>query len=168
MNKDIFKSILFFCLIVAISRLVPHPPNFTPILAGAIFMPFMVQRSLGIFIPLMIMLLSDLIIGLHGLMIWTYGALVLITLFSYQVIEKKLISVLKVSIASSIIFFILTNFGVWLMSSMYSYNLTGLIAAYTMGLPFLANSLFATVLFSSCFYAISNSLTFQSELESNL
>ena len=168
MNKKFLKSILFFCLIVAISRLVPHPPNFVPILAGAIFMPFMVQRSLGIFVPLIVMLLSDIIIGLHGLMIWTYGSLVLITLLSYKTIEKNFVSVLKLASVSPIIFFLLTNFGVWLSSTIYSPDLAGLINSYLMGLPFLANSLISTILFSSCFYAIYHSLNLKTKLESNL
>jgi len=168
LNKDILKGFLFFCLIILISRIVPHPPNFTPILAGAIFMPFMVQKSIGIIMPLAIMLVSDLIIGLHGLMLWTYGSIVLITLFSYQYIKKKFINVIKLSLVSPILFFIVTNFGVWLTSSTYSPDLSGLMTSYTMGLPFLANSLISTILFSSCFYAIYYSFTRQSKLESNL
>jgi len=131
-------------------------------------MPFMVQRSLGIFVPLIVMLLSDIIIGLHGLMIWTYGSLVLITLLSYKTIEKNFISVLKLASVSPIIFFLLTNFGVWLSSTIYSPDLAGLINSYLMGLPFLANSLISTILFSSCFYAIYYSLNLKSKLESNL
>ena len=168
MNKDIFKTFIFFCLIVAVSRLIPHPPNFTPIIAGAIFMPFMVQKSFGIFVPLVIMFVSDLFIGLHGLMMWTYGSLALITLLSYQHMKKKFISVLKLSFYSPILFYLFTNFGVWLTSTTYSPDLSGLITAYTLGLPFLANSLLATILFSSCFYTIYYSFARQSKLESNL
>ena len=168
LNRDILKGFLFFCLIIMLSRLVPHPPNFTPILAGAIFMPFMVQKSIGIIMPLAIMLVSDLIIGLHGLMLWTYGSLALITVLSYQFVKKKFISVIKLSLFSPILFFLITNFGVWFASTAYSPDLSGLITAYTMGLPFLANSLLSTLLFSSCFYAIYYSFTRQSELESNL
>ena len=131
-------------------------------------MPFMVQKSIGIIMPLAIMLVSDLIIGLHGLMFWTYGSIVLITLFSYQYIKKKFINVIKLSLVSPILFFIVTNFGVWLTSSTYSPDLSGLMTSYTMGLPFLANSLISTILFSSCFYAIYYSFTRQSKLESNL
>ena len=131
-------------------------------------MPFMVQKSIGIIMPLAIMLVSDLIIGLHGLMFWTYGSIVLITLFSYQYIKKKFINVIKLSLVSPILFFLVTNFGVWLTSTTYSPDLSGLMTSYTMGLPFLANSLISTILFSSCFYAIYYSFTRQSKLESNL
>ena len=131
-------------------------------------MPFMVQKSIGIIMPLAIMLVSDLIIGLHGLMFWTYGSIFLITLFSYQYIKKKFINVIKLSLVSPILFFLVTNFGVWLTSTTYSSDLSGLMTSYTMGLPFLANSLISTILFSSCFYAIYYSFTRQSELESNL
>ena len=131
-------------------------------------MPFMVQKSIGIIMPLAIMLVSDLIIGLHGLMFWTYGSIVLITLFSYQYIKKKFINVIKLSLVSPILFFLVTNFGVWLTSTTYSPDLSGLMTSYTMGLPFLANSLISTILFSSCFYAIYYSFTRQSELESDL
>ena len=130
-------------------------------------MPFMIQRSLGIVIPLLIMLVSDLFIGLHGLMMWTYGSLALITFLSYQLIDKKFINVLKIALASPIIYFLITNFGVWLTSTMYSSDLEGLITSYTMGLPFLANSLISTILFSSCFYAIYYSFNYQSELKSD-
>jgi len=167
LNKDIVKSILFFCAIIALSRLVPHPPNFTPILAGAIFMPFMVQRSFGMAIPILIMLISDLIIGFHGLMIWTYGSLVLITFLSYQLVDKKFLNLFKVALASPLIFYLLTNFGVWLTTAMYSNDFVGLITAYTMGLPFLANSLLSTILFSSCFYMFYYWFTYQVKFESN-
>ena len=170
LTKILQKEILPISLILllAFSRLMPHPPNFTPIIAGAIFMPFMVQRSFGIVMPLVIMLVSDLIIGLHGLIFWTYGSLGLITFLSYQYIKKKFISVLKVASVSPIIFFLLTNFGVWLTSTAYSPDLAGLINSYILALPFLANSLISTILFSSCFYAIYYSLNLQSKLESNL
>ena len=168
MNKDILNSFIFFCLIIILSRLVPHSPNFTPIIAGAIFMPFMVQRSIGIVMPLLIMLVSDFFIGLHGLILWTYSSLALITFLSYHYIKRNFISVLKLAFTSPIIFFLITNFAVWLTSTSYSPDLAGLIQSYIMGLPFLANSLISTILFSSCFYAIYYSLTRQSKLESNL
>ncbi len=131
-------------------------------------MPFIVQRSFGIAIPILIMFFSDLIIGLHDLILWTYSSIALITYLSYQLIERKFLSVLKVALLSPIIFFLITNFGVWINSNVYSDNLEGLILAYTMGLPFLANSLASTILFSSCFYAIFYSFNHQSELKSNI
>ena len=100
------------------------------------------------------MLISDLIIGFHSAMFWVYGAFILIGLMAYIFYRPSFSRVLSLAIISPTIFFLITNFGVWIGSSLYETNLTGLLTAYTFALPFFANSLFASVLFSLSFFSI--------------
>jgi hypothetical protein len=101
-----------------------------------------------------IMFLTDLVLGLHGLMIWTYSSFLLIGALTLMSFKLNLSRILLISIASPTLFFVITNFGVWMGSSFYPNSFDGLIACYTLGLPFYSNSLISTLLFSSCFYLI--------------
>ena len=78
---NILKGTLFFIGLFVLSRLVPHPPNFTPLIAAVIFLPFISKDKLGMLLPISVMFISDLIIGFHGQMLWVYGGFTLITLF---------------------------------------------------------------------------------------
>ena len=83
MTNRIFY-LVFFGLVLAMSRIIPHPPNFTPILAAAIFAPYMVKdKWTAMAVPLFAMLIADVIIGFHSYMLWVYGAIGLSTLISY-------------------------------------------------------------------------------------
>jgi hypothetical protein len=104
-------------------------------------------------LPVVTMFVADIFLGFHGLMIWTYGAFLMIGLLSFKYFKFNLTSILILSILSPSVFFLITNFGVWLGSEFYSQALEGLVASYIMGLPFYANSLTSTVLFSASFYA---------------
>ena len=155
LNKELIKGIIFFGALVVLSRIVPHPPNFTPLLAGLIFLPFMLtSKLLAASLSIAIMFIADLIIGLHGLMFWTYSSLLLLVSLSFKGFSKKFLSVIKLSLIFPIVFFLITNFGVWISSDMYPQTISGLVASYTMALPFLTNSLISTFLFSTSFYLI--------------
>ena len=151
---NILKGVAFFIGLFVLSRLIPHAPNFTPIIASVIFLPFIIKSKLGLGLPIAVMLISDLIIGFHSAMFWVYGAFILIGLMSYIFYRPSFSRVLSLAIISPTIFFLITNFGVWIGSSLYELNLTGLLTAYTFALPFFANSLFASVLFSLSFFSI--------------
>ena len=151
---NILKGTLFFIGLFVLSRLVPHPPNFTPLIAAVIFLPFISKNKLGMALPISVMLISDLIIGFHGQMLWVYGGFVLIGLCSYIFYLPVFSRVLTLSVFSPTIFFLITNFGVWQGSPMYDQSAVGLSTSYAMGLPFFANSLMASVLFSLSFFAI--------------
>ena len=153
MNKEILKSIVFFCLLLILSRLIPHPPNFTPLIAGAIFLPFLIKdKWLIICLPILCLLISDFFLGFHTVMIWTYGSFFLIGLMASQFSSIKLTSLIGLSLSSPTLFFIITNFGVWMGSSIYSQDIQGLMQCYILALPFYASSLSATLLFASLFY----------------
>ena len=105
------KLVLFtyFVGLIALSRIIPHPPNFTPVIAMAIFMPYLTRDLYSaIAVPLAAMFVSDLYLGWHSSMFWVYGSILLCTILSrYSLSIKKTYLHLGVNaVASSIIFFV--------------------------------------------------------------
>lgn len=131
-------------LAAAASRLLPHPPNFTPIAALALFGgASFTDRHLAFLIPLAAMLLSDVILGFHALMPVVYGSFGLIVLIGMWLRRRRRapLAILGAAFTGSITFFVLTNFGVWALGSMYPRTVGGLIAAYVAAIPFFRNTL---------------------------
>jgi hypothetical protein len=142
MNKREF-IVLAFVILAVVVRLVPHPPNFTPITALALFgATTFKNRILGTLLPLIAMAISDLYLGFYSISIWVYSSFLIISLLGHYL--KKINT--KSILISSLIFFLVTNFGVWL----YGYPLTieGLLLCYTMAIPFLINSIAGDLFFS--------------------
>lgn len=153
-TSNTFIISTFFIVAAALSRLLPHLPNFTPIAAIGLFASaFLYNRKLAIFISLFAMLLSDFFIGFHNSMVWVYGAFILIILGgSYLKNNVSIINVVLASLISSIVFFVVTNFGVWVGSGMYTIDLKGFTQCYSMAIPFFSNTLmgdlfYCTILF---------------------
>ena len=156
---NLLKSLLFFVGLLILSRLIPHPPNFTPLLAGAVFLPFLLKdKTLIVALPLVCLFISDLIIGFHNVMLWTYGAFFIIGITVINFSKLNLKSLLGLSLAGPTFFYLITNFGVWLISSTYAKDVYGLLECYVLALPFYGNSLFSTLLFSLLFLATRNLL----------
>ena len=123
--------ILTFVLLAVLVRLIPHPPNFTPIIALALFgSTTFKNKSIGLSLPLLAMIISDLYLGFYSISLWVYGSFFLISILGTY---WKKIKVTNVFI-SSLIFFIITNFGVWLMG--YPKTIEGFLLCYTMAIPF--------------------------------
>ena len=140
-----FKIGLGILLCLASSRLIPHPPNFTSLLALSFYIPAILGTR---FIPLVFasLLITDLIIGFHSLMLFTYGSVIIIGIISKYLSWSFSFRIIG-AILGSIIFFIITNFGVWLGGS-YEYNFEGLVLCYTLAIPFFTSSIFSTLIFS--------------------
>ena len=139
--------ILGFACLLGLSRIIPHPPNFTPILAVAIFVPLIMKNKLvAIPVTLGAMLIGDLYWGFHSMMFWTYGAVILAT-------QLKNRNVFGNAVFASIIFFLVTNFSVWL-SGYYGLTLAGLWTCYVMAIPFFGNTLLGTLFYTSVFWLI--------------
>ena len=137
-------SILIF-LALAASRLIPHPPNFTSLIALSFYIPAL----LGIrFLPALIICfgLTDLIIGFHGTILFTWGSVIVIGLISHKFI-KSVYSRISGALIGAIIFFTITNFGVWSLG-FYDYSLKGLLECYTLAVPFFGYTLISTLIFS--------------------
>ena len=143
------KNKLLVCigifLSLAFSRFIPHPPNFTSLIALSFYVP----AILGIrYIPVTIIsfAITDMIIGYHAGTHWTWGSVFLIGLLSYFLYQKTLLR-LTGALLGATIFYLITNFGVW-SSGMYGYNLEGLLKCYFLAIPFFGNTLLSTLIFS--------------------
>lgn len=148
----IILSFLYISGILALGRLIPHPPNFTPILAAAIFAPYIINdRWMAMAVPLMAMFIGDVFIGFHSYMLWVYGAIAMSTAISQWTMHlgKKYVSLAVMTVASSVLFYIVTNFAVWIMWDYYPNTLEGLIMCYTMAIPFFQNTILSTVVFTA-------------------
>ena len=154
LKKEIFPISLI--LILAFARLIPHPPNFTPIIAVALVSGYFFKNiNLSLLILLVAMLLSDLFIGFYENMIFVYASLLLIT-FVFHKISKKINfkNLFIYCFAGSLIFFIFSNFGVWALGSpgvldvAYERNLSGLVECYILAIPFFGNTFLSTLIFS--------------------
>ena len=134
---------IFFAL--AASRFIPHPPNFTSLLALSFYVPaFFGYR----FIPALIICfaLTDLVIGFHNTIIFTWGSIIFIGIIA-NYLNSSLIKRLSGALIGAVIFFLITNFGIWSFGQ-YGYSINGLITCYTLALPFFGYSLVSTFIFS--------------------
>ncbi|MDX2196796.1 MAG: DUF6580 family putative transport protein [Cytophagales bacterium] len=147
-------------LLATLSRLLPHPFNFTPIGAVALFgSAVFPSRYMGIFISLASMLITDSIIGFHSSMWAVYLSFFMIGGIGLLLRNRMgAIAIFGASLASSVLFFVVTNFAVWLGSGMYSMDMKGLTECFVMAIPFFGNTFggdifYCIVLFGS--YALS-------------
>ena len=152
-------SILIFS-ILAVSRFVPHPPNFTSLLALSFYVPVMLGNR---YIPALMVsfLITDIIIGFHGVLLFTWGSVFLISLIS-KYFTKSILIRISGALGGAFIFYIITNFGVWALGN-YGYTFEGLIMSYTLAIPFFGYSLISTLLFSvliETIYRVKNHLKY--------
>ena len=136
-------------VLLAFSRLIPHPPNFTPILGMAIFSGAIINRKfVAYLVPLAAMLLSDLYLGFHSGMPIIYFTLAICVLIG-TFIESKvtILNSILVITGGVLVFYVITNFAVWYGSGMYENSLSGLITCYVMGLPFLQNTFISSLIY---------------------
>jgi hypothetical protein len=125
-----------FILVAIWFRLIPHLPNFTPVTSLALFSGVLLQRKwLGMIIPLVAMIISDMVIGFHPISIWVYLGITLITMSGWFTNRINVKSIL----ISSLIFFIVSNFGVWVLG--YPHTFDGLVLCYTLAIPFFGYSI---------------------------
>ena len=139
--------LLVFGIILALSRILPHPPNFTPIIASAIMAPLLIRdRWFGIAIPIFAMLVADIVIGFHPYQTVIYLTLIVIGLVAPM--QRNIKWITAMAILGPVWFFLTTNFAVWLAWDYYPKTLEGLILCYTMAIPFFQNTLISTCLFT--------------------
>ena len=154
LKREIFPIALI--LILALARLIPHPPNFTPIIAVAIMSGYFFKNINLSFLTLVVaMLIGDLFIGFYENMIFVYASLLLITFVFYKISNKiNFKSLFIYGFIGSLIFFIISNFGVWVLGSPgvldlpYEKNLNGLVECYVLAIPFFGNTFLSTLIFS--------------------
>lgn len=146
-------------MVAAISRLFPHIPNFTPVAAIALFGgAYFTDKRIAIIVPLITMLLTDVALevltgwGFHDTMIYVYVAFVLTSVLGMFVGRNtSVLSIAGGSLASSVLFFIITNFGVWAAGG-FQAGLTGLNTTYLLGIPFFAPTLAGDLVFNALLF----------------
>ena len=152
-------------VLAALSRLLPHPPNFSPVEAIALFGgAYFANRWAAVWVPLAAMFLSDLALGLvNGGIYWSYflsaGYLLVYLCIALSAVLgfglRGRVGVLRVggySLVGSLLFFIVTNFGAWLGSPMYPQTGAGLAAAYVAGIPFFQWTMLGTLFYSALLF----------------
>jgi len=145
MNKNIKILPLLLVVLGIMLRLLPHHPNIVPIGAIALFSGIYLPKRWNWIIPLAALLISDYFIGYYGiLMLFIYGAYALIVLLG-QILKKFN---LLAPIAGSLIFFVITNFGVWATANWYPHTASGLVSCFVMALPFLKKTIVGDVIYS--------------------
>ena len=147
-KKEIFPIVLI--LILTLSRLIPHPPNFTPIIAVAIMSGYLFRNIyFSLTILLISMFLSDLIIGFYKNMLFVYMSLFFINYLFYKITKKiNIKNLFLFSFLGAFIFYLISNFGVWFTGNLYEKNFNGLIECYLLAIPFFKNTIFSTIFFS--------------------
>ena len=139
------KIFIGIFLVLSASRFIPHPPNFTSLLALSFYIPAILGAR---YIPALIIsfLITDYFIGFHSTVAFTWGSVIIIGLISKYFI-KNITTRISGALMGALLFFLITNFGVWSLGS-YGYTFEGLIICYTLAIPFFAYSLISTFLFS--------------------
>ena len=142
-----FKKICFLTFFaLCLSRFIPHPPNFTSLIAISFYIPALFGRKY-IFIVIGSLIFSDFVIGTHSTMLFTSGSVLLIGILS-SFFDKSLLFRINGALLSALIFFIITNFGVWL-KGYYGFTIEGLINCYILALPFFGYTIVSTFIFSA-------------------
>lgn len=150
-NRSQVISTIFLVFAVVAARLLPHPPNVTPLTAVSLFSGFTLTGKSKYIVPIASLLLSDILLGFHTTMPYVYGSFLLIVLLgSYIGNSPGAFRLIGFTVSSTTLFFLITNFGVWYSSSMYQHNSSGLIQAYLMGVPF-----YRTMMIGDVFYVVS-------------
>ena len=154
MNKTRFTVLAGMILAAAASRLLPHPPNFTPIAALAMFggASFAEKRA-AFLVPLAGLLLSDLVLGFYAITPVVYGSFALIVCLGFRLRQRQ--SVWRIAggaVAGAVVFFVLTNFGVWAFETLYPKTMIGLLDCYVAAIPFFRNTLLSDLLYSTLLF----------------
>lgn len=146
---------LLLTILGALARLLPHPANFAPIGAGALFGGAKLGRPWNYLVPLLTLAVSDAFLGFHRTMPFVYAAFVVVVAVGEMLPKRNSwLSIGVSSLAASVIFFTLSNFGVWLVGNLYPLTAAGLATCFTMALPFFAGTLFGDLLYTYGFFGI--------------
>lgn len=150
-NTTRLAALLSAIAAVAALRLLPHPPNFSPIDGMALFSgAYVGRRVLAFAAPLAALLLSDLVLGFYPGMLFQYASVALVVLLGMLALRRvNAVRLGAAALAGSLLFFAVSNFGVLVVSGMYAHTLAGLGACYVAALPFFQNTVAGDI-----FYAV--------------
>lgn len=147
------SSPLAIIIFAVLLRLFPHLPNVAPIAAMALFGGVYLNKKYALLIPVIAMFISDFFLGFHPSMPMVYGSFLLTGLLGLAIKRKKnAYTILGGSLASSLIFFLLTNMNYWYATALYPKTFSGFIASYTNALPFFRNTILGDLLYNGIFF----------------
>jgi len=154
MNKPRFAVLIGMIMVATAMRLFPHAPNFTPITAMALFGgACFADKRAAFLVPLVGLFLSDLLLGFYAQMPVVYGSFILIVCLGFWLRQRRNVStIIGASVAAAVLFFVLTNLGVWAFSTLYPKTLAGLADCYVMAIPFFGNTLLSSLLYSAVLF----------------
>ncbi len=143
-------------ILAVAGRFLPHPPNFTPVGSAALFGGAKLSRPWNYLLPIGVMLVTDIFLGWHRTMPYVYVSFIAIVWLGEKFLAKNssLSRVAGLSLAGSLLFYFLTNFGVWVQGDMYPITISGLIHCYVMALPFLKWTLTGDMIYSLGFFSL--------------
>jgi hypothetical protein len=152
MTNSRFVFLAAIIALAALARLVPHPPNFTPVGAMALFGgACLADRRLALLLPLATLFLSDLFLGLHVLIPVVYGSFAINVLLGRWLRSRRTFaSTAAVTLAGSVQFFVVTNFACWLL--WYPHTVEGLVTCYVAAIPFFQNTLLGDAVFATALF----------------
>jgi len=141
-------------ILAALSRLIPHVPNFTAISAIALFGAAYYDKKITAFlVPITILFVTDAILGFYPGMEWVYGNFILVTLIGFMLHKKTTISlVIIASLLSSLCFYLVTDFGTWIGTNLYPHTFNGLIECYVAAIPFTRYEVLGTLFYSAVLF----------------
>jgi hypothetical protein len=153
-NHARLLALLAAIVAAAAMRLLPHPPNFTPIGAMALFSgAYLGRRGLAFVAPVAALLLSDAILGFYPELLFVYLSVAATVLIGWALQKHK--TVLRIglaAVAGSVLFYLVTNFGVWLVMDYYPKTAAGLMASYVAAIPFFQNSAIGDLFFAGVLF----------------
>lgn len=152
-NFEKFLYPVFFIAAAAVLRLLPHIPNVAPIAAMALFGGVYLTKKYALAVPLLALFVSDLFLGFHNTMLFVYGSFLLTGLLGLWLKKHKTVgNIFVTALASSVLFYLITNFGVWLVGGLYPKTVQGLILCYSAAIPFFRNSVMGDLFYTGVMF----------------
>ena len=154
MTKPRLLVLVLMILAAAASRLIPHPPNLASITAVALFGgAYLNDKRLAFLVPMAALLLSDLVLGFYSHMEIIYGSFALVVCVGLLLRKRRTpLRIASAALASSVLFFVMTNLGVWLFGSLYPKTTAGLVTCYVAAIPFFQNTLVGDALYTAVLF----------------
>lgn len=143
MNFIKISTIIF--LILALTRFLPHPPNFTSLITLSFYVPLIFGRKFILSVVLSFAI-TDIFLGLHSTVLFTWGSVFIIGMISTY-FKKNLLTRMTGAVTSVVIFFVITNLGILLINP-YDHNVGSLLDTFSLTIPFFLYSMISTIIFS--------------------
>ncbi len=143
-------------LAAAFSRLIPHPVNFAPIAAIALAGGVYLDKRYSLIVPIVALLISDWVLGFYPVLLFVYGSVLVIGLAGQWLrSHKRALPIIGTTLFSSVLFFLVTNFGVWAVGpEMYPRTWAGLLECYAAGIPFFRNTIAGDVFYVAVLFGM--------------